>query len=175
MTSIGIELIPLSPEWIESYRQIAVDTFRQTFDRHNTAENMQAYLEKAYNLPILQKEMDTTRSKVFLARSQGQTVGYLKLNFPPAFSHPVGGNSVELERIYVDAAYKGKGIGEALLQKGVAETCSRSAAFLWLGVWEKNHDAIAFYLKKGFVFFGSHPFFVGDDKQTDLLMRLDLR
>ena len=41
---------------------------------------------------------------------------------------------------------------------------------MWLGVWERNPRAIAFYLKAGFVQVGSHVFMVGSDRQTDWVL-----
>ena len=168
------ETVLLTRETLDSYRQIAICTFRQTFDRYNSAENMASYIDAAYHPAVLEKDLDPNRSAVYLAQLEGQTVGYLKLNFPEAFTHPVEPGAVEIERIYVDEAKQGRRIGVALMQKAIDVARNRDARFIWLGVWEKNDKAKSFYEKKGFVIFGSHPFMLGEDRQTDLLMRLDL-
>lgn len=40
-----------------------------------------------------------------------------------------------------------------------------------LGVWEHNHRALRFYEKNGFIAFGTHIFQLGNDQQTDILMK----
>ena len=46
--------------------------------------------------------------------------------------------------------------------------------YIWLGVWEENPRATRFYQKNGFVAFGKHIFKLGDDEQTDILMKRPL-
>ena len=43
--------------------------------------------------------------------------------------------------------------------------------YVWLGVWEENPRAIRFYEKNGFVVFDKHIFRMGNDEQTDLMMK----
>jgi diamine N-acetyltransferase len=81
---------------------------------------------------------------------------------------------VEIERIYVQNAYQGLKIGKALFDKAVSVAKERKASYLWLGVWEENHKAIAFYEKNGFLAFDKHIFMLGNDPQTDIMMKLML-
>ena len=83
-------------------------------------------------------------------------------------------DALELERIYIIKEFQGRKIGQKLLQRAMKIGFERNKAYLWLGVWEKNVDAIRFYQKHGFVKFGTHPYYIGNDKQTDWLMRYDL-
>ena len=46
--------------------------------------------------------------------------------------------------------------------------------FAWLGVWEKNEKAIGFYQARGFRRSGTHDFMLGEDRQTDMIMKIDL-
>ena len=46
--------------------------------------------------------------------------------------------------------------------------------YVWLGVWEKNEKALKFYKKNGFYRIGEHSFVIGNDVQTDYIMRKDL-
>ena len=52
---------------------------------------------------------------------------------------------------------------------------ARGAQTMWLGVWERNFRAQKFYRKFSFADIGTHTFVLGHDRQTDLLMALDLR
>jgi len=82
---------------------------------------------------------------------------------------------MELERIYVLEEFQGRSYGAVILQKVKEVAISAQKQFIWLGVWEKNTRAIIFYERYGFKKFGTHPYYIGTDKQTDFLMRLDLR
>ncbi|MNW09975.1 Protease synthase and sporulation negative regulatory protein PAI 1 [compost metagenome] len=41
---------------------------------------------------------------------------------------------------------------------------------IWLGVWEKNENAIKFYEKMNFVQTGTHSFYMGNEEQIDFIM-----
>ena len=81
---------------------------------------------------------------------------------------------MELERFYILNEFQGLQIGQSVLQKVLKIAEEKGVAFLWLGVWDKNSRAIRFYERHGFKKFGSHPYYLGKDKQTDYLMKIDL-
>lgn len=83
-------------------------------------------------------------------------------------------DGMELERIYILDEFQSRGYGKWILDKLIQLGLQAYKSFLWLGVWEKNEKAIRFYQRHGFVKFGTHPYYIGKDKQTDWLMRLDL-
>lgn len=103
-----------------------------------------------------------------------ECVGYFKLNKKEAQTEPFGNTSIEIERIYVLDKFQGLQIGKQMLFKIVEMAKQENVSFIWLGVWEKNTAAIRFYERHGFVKIGTHPYYIGNDKQTDWLMRLDL-
>ena len=80
--------------------------------------------------------------------------------------------ALEIERIYVIQEYQGKKVGQQLYEKAIQVAIEKKAQYVWLGVWEENHKAIQFYNKNGFQVFDKHVFVLGDEKQTDLMMRL---
>ncbi|MCB0820060.1 MAG: GNAT family N-acetyltransferase, partial [Bacteroidetes bacterium] len=84
-------------------------------------------------------------------------------------------NSLEIERVYVLKEFHGMHVGRKLLEKAIELANSQNSEFVWLGVWEKNHKAIRFYEKNGFKPFDKHIFRLGEDEQTDIMMKLDLR
>lgn len=81
---------------------------------------------------------------------------------------------MEIARIYALQSYIGKGVGSALMKKCIDQACELNKEIIWLGVWEKNQKAIHFYRKWGFEKFGTHIFILGDDPQTDWLMKKEL-
>lgn len=82
---------------------------------------------------------------------------------------------MEIERIYVAKEFQGKGLGRRLMTYAISAAMQRKKAYVWLGVWEKNEKALAFYRKNGFYQIGTHTFVMGDDPQTDYIMRKDLK
>jgi diamine N-acetyltransferase len=150
---------------------IGYETFNETFKHMNTPSNMDAYLEKAFTIEKLKQELSNPNSTFYFMFAEGNLAGYLKVNIENAQSEWAASNSLEIERIYLKKEYQGKGLGRMLLNKGLelAETVGKD--FVWLGVWEKNTGAIAFYKKMGFTESGTHEFTMGDEQQTDFLMR----
>ena len=96
----------------------------------------------------------------------------MKLNFDKAQTEPGHHNTLEIQRIYILQAYQGKQIGKQLIQKTIEIGIENNLDYIWLGVWEHNVDAIKFYEKQGFKKFDTHIFKLGDDEQTDNLMKL---
>jgi ribosomal protein S18 acetylase RimI-like enzyme len=110
----------------------------------------------------------------YLATAAEEPVGYLKLNFSAAQTEFKDEHALEIERIYVAKAYLGAGVGQLLINKAIAVAQESGLECVWLGVWEKNPRAIRFYEKQGFKQFGSHSFMLGQDEQTDILMKISV-
>lgn len=170
MNTIRIEKIDLGS--IDELLKISRETFLDTFSDSNTQENMDKYLEENLTLPKLTQEIQNPDSQFYFAVSGDETIGYLKLNSGNAQTEQTDGNALEIERIYVTKEYQGKKIGQLLFAKAVEIARVSGASYLWLGVWEENHKAIRFYEKNGLVVFDRHPFWLGNDKQTDIMMKL---
>lgn len=169
-----IEIRKIGLNNIEALQKIGRQTFFETFSDTNTAEDMQEYLEKSFHTDKLLAEVENPQSEFYFAQENGEVIGYLKLNFGQSQTELKNENSVEIERIYVLNAYHGKKVGQKLYDKTLAIAKERKAKFLWLGVWEKNEKAIRFYQKNGFVPFDKHIFVLGNDEQTDIMMKLVL-
>jgi diamine N-acetyltransferase len=155
-------------------QEISKRTFYDTFAALNTAENMKFHLENHFTQEKLTSEILNTESKFFFAVHEGIPVGYLKINRGSAQTVLPNDQSVEIERIYVDRLVKGSGIGKTFISKAEELAHASRAKYLWLGVWEDNEPAIRFYEKNGFVKFSKHIFKLGDDEQTDLLLKKTL-
>jgi len=162
------------PSDLQTLRDLSYRTYDQTFRHLNTPQNMRAYLAKAFYLERVRRELARPESTFFFLIVDGELAGYLKINEAGAQSDLQDPESLELERVYVDAPFQGRGLGRILIEKGVEEARQKGKAFVWLGVWEKNEKAIRFYEKSGFTKMGTHDFFVGDERQTDFIMRRNL-
>jgi ribosomal protein S18 acetylase RimI-like enzyme len=150
--------------------QLSVSTFYEAFGAQNRKEDMDKYASEEMTPDKLAKELENKENFFFLAWYNGRLAGYCKMrvNREPEI---MGDSPIELERIYVVEQFHGRHIGAALMGHCVEHAISGKHDVLWLGVWELNFRAISFYKKWGFELCGSHPFLLGDDLQTDVLMR----
>lgn len=149
-------------------------TFFETFAESNSADNMKMYLEEGFSDNKLCSELENPNSEFYFAESEGEPIGYLKVNFGNSQTEQKEANSLEIERIYVLKDFHGKKVGQLLFEKAIKLAQERKVDFVWLGVWEKNPRAIRFYKKNGFVEFDKHIFKLGDEEQTDIMMKLKL-
>jgi diamine N-acetyltransferase len=156
-------------------QEISKRTFYDSFAALNTAENMKFHLDNHFTREKLTAEILNRDSKFFFAIHGGTPVGYLKINQGSAQTVLPNDQAVEIERIYVDRVFKGNGIGKTFISKTEELATTSQAKYLWLGVWENNEPAIRFYEKNGFKKFSKHIFKLGDDEQTDLLLRKTLK
>ena len=150
--------------------KISRKTFFDTFQNHNTVEDMQLFLDSTFVPEALQIEMNVLTNFFFLARQQHSVVGYLKLSTAPI----EGLNEkevLEISRIYVDKTKIGSGVGKAIMEFSIDYAKKLNKKIVFLGVWEHNQRGIDFYTKFGFEKFGEHKFLLGNDLQTDWLMK----
>ena len=159
---------------IETLRALSLDTFSAAFGHLNTPENMKAYCEQAFGEAALRRQMETPGSSFWFLFAEEALAGYMKLNTDRAQTDNVQENALEIERIYVSAAYQGRGLGGFLLEQAASEARRLGKDCVWLGVWEHNTRAIQFYESHGFYRCGEHGFCLGGDRQTDILMCREL-
>jgi diamine N-acetyltransferase len=157
-------------EDLRKLQEISYETFNETFKHQNSPENMNAYLEKAFNLKQLEEELSNIYSQFFFVYFNNEVAGYLKVNTNDAQSEEMGEESLEIERIYIKNEFQKNGFGKYLLNKAMEIAVERNKKKIWLGVWEKNENAIAFYKNMGFVQIGAHSFYMGDEEQMDFIM-----
>ena len=158
---------------IEELQSISKHTFSETFAEQNSKENLELFLNQAYNLEVLGRELSNPDSTFYLLYDDNGLQGYMKMNRRRAQTEYQGEKAIEIERIYVMKRAQGLGYGKALLQKAIEVSKSENLPLLWLGVWEKNVSAIRFYQKNGFTPFGEHIFMLGADPQRDILMKIE--
>lgn len=159
---------------LEALRNLSIQTFKETFEEVNTEEDMQKYLDENLSIEKLKSELENPNSEFYFAENNGEILGYLKLNFKDAQTEKLEENHFEIERIYVLKAFLGQKIGQILFDKAIEIGREKNLEYVWLGVWEENHRAIRFYGKNGFEIFGKHDFVLGEDVQTDLLMKMKI-
>lgn len=168
----SIKISKASIEALATLQQIGKATFFETFAESNSEADMKKYLDENFSTEKLTAEVNHPDSQFFVAWEGQSPIGYLKVNTGLAQTELQQDEStLEIERIYVLSAYHGKKVGQLLYEKALEVAGLLKKSSIWLGVWEKNPRAIKFYTKNGFVPFGQHLFKMGDDEQTDIMMK----
>ena len=150
---------------------IGRETFLEAFAENNSDADMKMYLEENFNDEKILHELNNPESFFFIAWDTECPIGYMKLNIGKAQTEGNEESAIEIERIYVKAAYHGKKVGQLLYDRALEFAKGAHKSYIWLGVWEENLRAISFYKKNGFVAFDKHIFKLGNDEQTDIMMK----
>lgn len=169
-----ITLRQATPADVYHLQYIGRQTFAETFAASNSEEDMRTYLIESFAVEKLSAELQALHSAFYFAEQAGRVIGYLKVNTGPAQTEQHAPNAMEVERIYVLQEFHGQRVGQLLYERALHLATQAWAECLWLGVWEENSRAIRFYKKNGLVAFDKHVFKLGDDEQTDILMKLPL-
>ncbi len=154
----------------ETLTQLGKMTFIETFAKDNSQENMDHYVANTFRIDLQLSEIRDPKRMIEIAWLDGSAVGFLHLFESQADPCVQGLEPLEILRLYVDSRCHGKGVGAALMERILELARSESFSTLWLGVWENNLRAQAFYKKYGFIVKGKHVFHLGKDEQTDLIM-----
>lgn len=158
------------PQDAKLLAQLAESTFRNTFAASNSAENMDAHCRASYGEALQSREIADESMLTLLAEVDARLVGYAQLRLGRAPACVVANAPGEIQRLYVHRDGHGRGIAQALMQASLDALRARGADVVWLGVWEHNPRAIAFYRKTGFTEVGDHVFQMGNDPQRDVVM-----
>ena len=156
-------------EDIEILCKIGAKTFVETYVDMNTPENIENYLSEKFNKRQILGEIQTSNTIFLLVEFKNETIGYAKMRVNLVENPDV--KSLEIERIYISKNYHGQKYGAMLMQKCIDVAIENDYESIWLGVWEHNPKAINFYQKWGFEIFGEHILQLGNDAQTDFLMK----
>lgn len=159
---------------LDCLTDISRRTFVDAFEKDNNPDDFKNYVDNAFSTGEIRKELLDKNSQFYTVYHDDKLVAYFKLCEFEAQAEAYGNDAIELSRIYVLQEFQGHALGSQILNKIIDIAKSKKKALLWLGVWQQNAKAIRFYERHGFEIFNSHSFYIGKDKQTDWLMRLDL-
>jgi ribosomal protein S18 acetylase RimI-like enzyme len=154
--------------------EFGASTFSETFAADNSPEDLAAYLATSFNLSQQTAELEDPASTFLIAEVGGRAAGYAMLRESEPENGVEGANPVELVRLYVSRDWLGRGIGEQLMRACIDVGRQDGYETIWLGVWERNARAQAFYRKWNFRTVGEHVFQLGSDLQRDLVMERTL-
>ncbi|MEJ0033174.1 MAG: N-acetyltransferase [Bacteroidota bacterium] len=155
---------------------LAIKIFRDTFTLDNTPEAMEGFIASDYTIEKFTREFYEPGSKYFfVCDDDGKAIAYMRVRKNPEADHFLGSNNIEIQRLYVDHAWHGRKIADQLMHLAIDIAKENKHDWIWLGVWEHNPRAQRFYQKWGFERFSEHDFYMGEERQTDWLMKKDLR
>jgi ribosomal protein S18 acetylase RimI-like enzyme len=155
----------------ENIALLSRKSFYDTFVEFNTKEDMDKFMNESFSMQVLMDEVKEKEHIFLTAFIDDELIGYAKITEsknPPELENI---NAIEIMRLYAAQKTIGKGVGKALMEKCIALAAEKNKQIIWLGVWEHNQRAISFYTKFGFEKFGEHDFILGNDVQTDWLMK----
>jgi ribosomal protein S18 acetylase RimI-like enzyme len=155
-------------------RDLAARTFYDAFAATNTPENMEAYMAEAFTPARIASELADPYATILIAEVEGVPVGYARLGGGEAPDCVSARPAMEIVRLYVEQRCHGGGVAHALMQACLDEARRAGCRGVFLGVWEHNPRAQAFYRKWDFEIVGTHIFQMGNDPQTDYWMERTL-
>jgi diamine N-acetyltransferase len=175
MENTKIHLRIAGVEYAEILAELSRKTFYESFAPQNTEENMRLYMDEQFTREMQMAEVGAPGRTFILAYVDEEPAGYASMRTTTEKPKGLEGeNAIEIVQLYSEQRMIGKGVGPALMQACIDLAREQQFEWIWLGVWEHNHRAQAFYTKWGFERFGEHIFIVGLDAQTDWWMRKKL-
>jgi ribosomal protein S18 acetylase RimI-like enzyme len=150
---------------------ISQSTYIDAFSELCDEKIMDEYVKSAFGMRTLRKELTDKHCEFYFLYFNNETAGYFKINEHKSQTDIFDPSSLEIQRLYIKTKYQRMGLGKYIINYVVAVASEKKKSYIWLGVWEKNKKAIEFYEKNGFYISGSHPFYMGGDRQTDFIMK----
>ena len=160
---------------LDHIQKIGYETYDETFRKLNQPETINQYLAASFNKEKLYSELSNPNSFFYFMYVENELAGYLKINLAPSQTDINDPESVELERIYVRKVYLKSGLGKRLMNYSFKIAADWNKSYIWLGVWDQNVKAIAFYIKMGFKKVGQHTFKMGEELQNDFIMKKTIK
>jgi len=148
--------------------------FEDAFGAMNDPDDLRLHLARTYSPGLQLTELRDVNRATWIAEANGEAVGYAMARRESRSPHVEAQHPAEVQRIYADRSWHGRGVGAALLRACVEESGAWGCDVLWLGVWKQNPRGLAFYEKWGFRRVGEQRFLVGTDSQHDYVMALGL-
>jgi ribosomal protein S18 acetylase RimI-like enzyme len=154
---------------------LAERTFREAFAAQNPPDEMDRHCREHFGDAIQAREIADEGCSTLLLEADGQPAGFAQLRWDATPDCVAGAAPGEIQRFYLLRAFHGAGLAATLMDACFEALRHRGSDVAWLGVWEENPRAIAFYRKHGFAEAGRKVFLLGDEAQRDLVMVKPLR
>ncbi|MGT2925723.1 GNAT family N-acetyltransferase [Streptococcus cuniculipharyngis] len=164
-------IVKISEKDVATLRELAMETYVDTFGQSIKEEDLQTYFATTLSMDNLAAELANPNSQYYFIKQDDEPVGFVKVNQGSAQTEQELENAFEIQRLYIKKDYQGLGLGKKIFEFALDLANKSTCDWVWLGVWEHNYKAQAFYAKYGFEKFGQHEFITGDTVDTDWLLR----
>ena len=154
---------------------LAERTFRDAFAESNNPVDMEIHCRERFAAEVQAREIADPGWVTLLAEADDQLIGFAQVRLNAPKDCVPARRPAELYRIYVGSPWHGQGISPKLMDEVLAVAAQDGSDRIWLGVWEENRRALAFYRKYGFEVVGAHEFWFGTERQQDLVMATAVR
>jgi diamine N-acetyltransferase len=132
------------------------------------------YCVRIYSPENVQAEYDDEDSTFLIAEVNDRAIGFAKLRENKPVKCVEGEFAIELQRIYLLERVKRMGVGRALLNECKRIGRERGYRQIWLGVWEENRSAQAFYERIGMSKVGTTTFNDGKNDFVNFVYATDI-
>ncbi len=123
---------------------LAADQLGATRDGVKTDADMRAY-QQAF------EQIDTDAAHVLVvAEAEDRVVGTMQLSYLPGLARR-GALRAQIEAVRVHQAYRGRGLGQAMVSWAIGQARERGCALVQLTTDKSRTDAHRFYERLGFI------------------------
>lgn len=158
----------------EPLARLAESTFRDAFAAGNRPADVDLHCARSFSATIQSREIHDPNTVTIVAELDGELIAFAQVLLQSPKPCVDAKRPSELRRFYVSEEWHGRGIAQEVLSEVLTRTARGGSDALWLGVWERNSKAMAFYRKCGFTVVGEHVFHLGEDPQRDLVMAIEM-
>lgn len=131
---------------------------------------MAVHCRASFGEAVQAGEISNPNMITLLAEEDRRLVGFAQLRWGDAPDCISASSPGEIQRLYVLNEWHGKGVAQGLMNACLEKMKIHGSKVVWLGVWEQNPRAIAFYRKFGFMEVGDQVFSLGSKAQRDIIM-----
>jgi len=155
---------------VDALVTLASDAFRATYGDGHNSWDIEDYVAGAFTAQTFAALLADPLSDLLVALDADGYAGYAHVVRSPAPPCVTGERPIELRRLYLRQDTIGRGYGAALMRRVYAVARDHGCATLWLGVYDQNHHARAFYARFGLVDVGRKDFWFGGQAYSDPVM-----
>jgi ribosomal protein S18 acetylase RimI-like enzyme len=138
------------PADLNILRDLACRVYTQNFEPNWEGDGLEEYLQLTFGEEVLALDLAGESIRYDLAFVDGVPAGFMKLKLEANLPGTTSERGMELNKLYILAAYKGLGIGQRLMTVATEVATALEKESIWLAVLKVNTPAIAFYTKWGF-------------------------
>jgi len=141
--------------------RLGAATFRETYRAISDPREVDEYADEHFTSDRVADWFREPCARTLLAFTGDAAAGYAHLRHAKVPACVLDRKAIELRRLYLLGTAQGAGLGGAMMAALLAQAAELEARTIWLGAYDRNVRALAFYARRGFVQVGTHEFEFG--------------